>query len=129
MKISFLMAAHNEDKIIRKPLDNFKRLYAMDKDLEFLIGLDGCTDKTLSIIKEYKFVKVYEFKGRNGKPFVINNLIKKSKCEILIIHDADWIFKVEDKNKLMELKNELERIFYARGIYVENVLLSEIAKI
>jgi len=29
----------------------------------------------------------------------------------------------------MELKNELERIFYARGIYVENVLLSEIGKI
>lgn len=28
-----------------------------------------------------------------------------------------------------ELKNELERIFYARGIYVENVLLSEIADI
>lgn len=29
----------------------------------------------------------------------------------------------------MELKNELERIFYARGIYVENVLLSEIGRI
>jgi regulator of protease activity HflC (stomatin/prohibitin superfamily) len=29
----------------------------------------------------------------------------------------------------MELKNELERIFYARGIYVENVLLSEISSI
>jgi hypothetical protein len=29
----------------------------------------------------------------------------------------------------MELKNELERIFYARGIYVENVLLSEISQI
>jgi len=29
----------------------------------------------------------------------------------------------------MELKNELERIFYARGIYVENVLLSEIGQI
>lgn len=28
-----------------------------------------------------------------------------------------------------ELKNELERIFYARGIYVENVLLSEISPI
>lgn len=28
-----------------------------------------------------------------------------------------------------ELKNELERIFYARGIYVENVLLSEISQI
>ncbi len=29
----------------------------------------------------------------------------------------------------MDLKNELERIFYARGIFVENVLLSEIADI
>ncbi|MBI5729010.1 MAG: hypothetical protein HY983_02085 [Candidatus Magasanikbacteria bacterium] len=29
----------------------------------------------------------------------------------------------------MELKNELERIFYARGIYVENVLLTEISQI
>lgn len=28
-----------------------------------------------------------------------------------------------------DLKNELERIFYARGIYVENVLLSEISVI
>ncbi|OGH88196.1 MAG: hypothetical protein A3J93_00440 [Candidatus Magasanikbacteria bacterium RIFOXYC2_FULL_42_28] len=28
-----------------------------------------------------------------------------------------------------ELKNELERIFYARGIYVENCLLSEISQI
>jgi len=29
----------------------------------------------------------------------------------------------------IELKNELERIFYARGIYVENVLMSEISTI
>lgn len=29
----------------------------------------------------------------------------------------------------IELKNELERIFYPRGIYVENILLSEISKI
>ncbi len=29
----------------------------------------------------------------------------------------------------MELKNELERIFYPRGIYVENVLLSDVSDI
>ncbi|OGH64998.1 MAG: hypothetical protein A2821_00795 [Candidatus Magasanikbacteria bacterium RIFCSPHIGHO2_01_FULL_41_23] len=29
----------------------------------------------------------------------------------------------------LELKNELERIFYPRGIYVENVLLSEVSDI
>jgi hypothetical protein len=29
----------------------------------------------------------------------------------------------------MDLKNELERIFYSRGIFVETVLLSEIADV
>lgn len=32
-------------------------------------------------------------------------------------------------NVEMELKNELERIFYPRGIYVENVLLSDVSDI
>jgi len=108
MRISFLMAAHNEERIINRPLENFKKIHGMDKGIEFLIGLDGCTDKTLEIIKEYKFIKFHEFKGRNGKPAIINNLVKKSKGEILIIHDADWIFNVKDKNRLNELKNEFK---------------------
>lgn len=102
------MAAHNEENIIRKPLENFRLIYFFDKNTEFLIGLDGCTDDTLNITKEYKFVKYYNFKGRNGKPKVINTLIKKAKGDIIIIHDADWIFKVENKNKLLELKNEFK---------------------
>ena len=37
---------------------------------------------------------------------------------------------LKELNKILkELKNELERIFYSRGIYVENVLLSEISSI
>src|SRR3989344_3921128 len=106
MKISFVVAAHNEEKIIRKPLDNFKKIHFFDKDAEFLIGLDGCTDKTIQIIKEYPFVKYNEFSGRNGKPFVIDNMIKKAKGDVVIIHDADWIFNVKNKNKWNELKNE-----------------------
>lgn len=102
------MAAHNEEKIIRKPLENFRKINNFDKNTEFLIGLDGCTDRTLNIIKEYKFVKHFNFKGRNGKTAIINNLIKKSKGEVIIIHDADWIFKVENKNKWLELKNEFK---------------------
>lgn len=108
MKISILMAAHNEESIIKKPLENFKKIYSFDKNIEFLIGLDGCTDKTEEIIKGYPFVKTYSFKGRNGKPTIINNLIKKSKGDIIIIHDADWIFNVENKERWLELKNEFK---------------------
>lgn len=102
------MSAHNEEKIIKKSLENFRKIYSFDKNTEFLIGLDGCTDRTLNIIKKYKFVKYYNFKGRNGKPVIINNIIKKSKGDVIIIHDADWIFNVESKNKWEELKNEFK---------------------
>jgi len=108
MKISFLMAAHNEEKIIKKTLENFRKISSYDKNTEFLIGLDGCIDKTEGIIKEYKFVKYYNFKGRNGKPAIINNLIKKAKGDVIIINDADWIFNVESKSKWEELKNEFK---------------------
>jgi len=42
--------------------------------------------------------------------------------------NADIVGSKRDSVEV-ELKNELERIFYPRGIYVENVLLSEISAI
>lgn len=49
----------------------------------------------------------------------IRMVFSRYEYQEIIAHRRD---EVED-----DLKNELERIFYARGIYVENVLLSEIS--
>ncbi len=102
MKISFLMAAHNEEKIIRKSLNNLLNLPY--KDYEVIIGLDGCTDNTEIIVKEYvaksKKFKYFKLNLREGKPAVINEIIKKASGEIMIIHDSDWIFKFNDKKTL-----------------------------
>ena len=57
------------------------------------------------------------FQGTVANPVSIPSLRKKAAGDTAA-------FLLE-----MELKNELERIFYARGIYVENVLLSEISQI
>jgi len=104
-KISFLIAAHNEEKIISKTLDNL--LAIPYKNYEVLVGLDGCTDNTLEIVKEYskksKKFKYFVLNLRNGKTEVINFLITKTKGEIIIINDADWIFNVGDKNNFEEL--------------------------
>ena len=101
-KISFLIAAHNEEKIIEKTLENLINLPY--KDYEVIIGLDGCTDKTEDIVRGFvkrsrKF-KYYNLNLRSGKPAVIDNIIKKASGEIIIINDADWIFKAENKIKL-----------------------------
>jgi len=102
-KISFLIPVHNEEKIINQALDNLKKIKRFYKNIEVLVGLDGCTDNSLNIIKNYKFVKYFELNERKGKPKVIDKLIKKAKGNIVIIHDADWIFKVNKKSDLIKI--------------------------
>ena len=99
LKISFLIAAHNEEKIIAKTLENLLNLPY--QNYEVIIGLDGCTDKTEETIKKFckksKKFKYFVLNLRQGKNVVINSIIKKASGEIIIINDADWIFRIKDK--------------------------------
>lgn len=101
-KISFLIAAHNEEKIISKPLANLLKLPY--DNYEVILGLDGCTDNTEKIVKEFcnksKKIKYYKLNLRQGKTAVINRIMKKAGGEIIVVHDADWIFKVRSKKDL-----------------------------
>lgn len=93
-KVAFLIAAHNEEKIISKTLSHLASLPL--KNYEIIVGLDGCTDKTEEIVKSlskrYKQISYTLLNLRAGKPAVINALVKKTDAEIIIINDADWLF-------------------------------------
>lgn len=102
MKISFLIPAHNEEKIIGRTLFNLSKIPY--KNYEVLIGLDGCTDKTEEIVKKFsdknKKFKCFSLNSRKGKPEVIDFLIKKTSGSIIIINDADWLFAVNNKESM-----------------------------
>lgn len=110
-KISFLISAHNEEKIIGRTLSNLVNLPY--DNYEIIIGLDGCTDKTEEIVRSFalkcKKLKYYTTNLRQGKPAVINEIIKKARGEIIIINDADWIFEVKNRNSLKNLVSLFEK--------------------
>lgn len=90
--VSILIPAHNEEKIIDKPLANLQKIRKEEyKNLEVIVGLDGCTDKTEDVVRKYKFVKIFKSKKRSGKHNVLKKLYRIAKGEIIIIHDADWL--------------------------------------
>ncbi len=101
-KITFLMAAHNEEKIIGTALEALVTLPY--PNYEVLIGLDGCTDATEEVVKHYKKrskkIKHYVMDYRSGKPPVINALATKAKGDLFIIHDADWVFQADKEGML-----------------------------
>jgi len=89
-RISFLIPAHNEQKVIATPLDALGRI--ADRRLEVLVGLDGCTDGTKEVVERFPFVKYVEMDERGGKPAVLERLARVARGDILVVHDADWRF-------------------------------------
>jgi glycosyltransferase involved in cell wall biosynthesis len=109
-KLSFIIAAHNEEKIIENTILNLLKIpYS---NYEILIGLDGCTDNTEEIVeklsKNFSKVKYRKLNLREGKPRVVDEMIKKAKGEIIIINDADWIFRVKNKESFDEFFSVFE---------------------
>lgn len=92
-KISFLVAVHNEEKILDKALKHLSKIPY--KNYEVILGLDGCTDNSEDIVKKYvkshpKIFRYFILNERKGKHAVINKIVKKAKGELIIINDADW---------------------------------------
>ncbi|MEW6295912.1 MAG: glycosyltransferase [Candidatus Diapherotrites archaeon] len=102
MVVSFIIPAHNEEKMIGFALEPLIKLKADCPFIEILVGLDGCTDRTKEVAGEFKEIKLFEFKERKGKHKVLNELVKKARGEICVINDADWIF-VARKNDLKKM--------------------------
>lgn len=102
--IAILIAAHNEEKVIEKKiLSVFNTNYPSSK-LKVFIGSDASTDRTDEIISNltntYSSIEFIKFKGRVGKISIINHL--QSLCDepVLILSDANVIFK---QNTIFEL--------------------------
>lgn len=93
-KVSVLIAAYNEEKIIEEKILNLLNLDYPKEKIEFIIGSDGSNDRTLDILKKYVFLsnfKVLDLK-RGGKVNVLNHLIKEANGEILVFSDANTMF-------------------------------------
>ncbi len=106
--VSILIPAHNEDKVIDKLLQQMTQLTYPKSKLEIIMIDDASTDKTGIIADEYSkytnFIKVLHRDkkvGGKGKASALNDGIKMSKGEILLVFDADYLPQGEIVEKLV----------------------------
>lgn len=119
-KITYIIAAYNEEKNIKQKLENTILLnYPQDK-LEIIVASDGSTDKTNDIVKRFikernrVDIKLYEVKKRKGKTNAQNEAIAISKGEVIVFSDANSIWEKEAlKNLILNFKDS--RIDYVCG--------------
>ena len=98
--VSVIISAFNEESCIREKIESINAgSYPPDK-FEVLIGSDASSDRTVEIVRSSQFavrssLRVFDFKERRGKQNVVNDLVRESKGEILVLTDANVMFDTD----------------------------------
>jgi len=98
--VSLIITAYNEEKSIKKKIENSLSLDYPKEKIEIIIASDGSTDKTNQIIKKYKQIRFLDLK-RMGKNNALNQTFKIANNEILVFSDANSILKKDAIKRLI----------------------------
>lgn len=103
--LSIIIAAHNEEKVLRDKLDSILQSAYPQDQIELLIGIDASSDLSALIAEEYqsKFTacQIFEFKERQGKIKIVNALVPKAQHALVVLTDANVLF-TEDTLKHLQ---------------------------
>lgn len=90
-RVSVVMSVYNEQRWLKESIDSI--LNQSFTDFEFIIGNDGSTDNTKTILRFYKDprLKIINFKKRLTLTYALNELLKEVKGEYIARMDADDI--------------------------------------
>ena len=101
-RVSLLVAAHNEEKVIEEKIRNCFDLEFPRKNLEILIGSDASSDRTDAIAAGFApDVKLFPFRQRGGKAAVLNQLVPHAQGDILVFCDANTMLLPNALQKLL----------------------------
>lgn len=103
-EVSILLSAYNEEQVIGERMENLLKLdYPRDR-LEFIVGSDGSTDDTCSIVKRYatQGIRLVAFERRRGKAEVVNDLVRQARANIVVLTDANTFFRSDAVRHLVK---------------------------
>jgi biofilm PGA synthesis N-glycosyltransferase PgaC len=89
--VAFIVAAYNEQDVIKQKIVNSLELdYPRDR-IEFLFVTDGSTDRTNDLITQSPGIRLLHRPERNGKSAALNRAVAEANQEIIIASDANTL--------------------------------------
>ena len=119
MKLSVIIPCYNEEKTIKKILQNVRK--NISEEDEIIVIDDYSTDNSRVILNQdiKKDINIQIFNEKNyGKGYSIKKGIEKSTGDIIIIQDADLEYDPKDYNKLIKpiINNEADVVYGSRFV-------------
>ncbi len=95
-KVSVLVPARNEEKVIGRTIESLLQLDYPEKLLEIVIMNDGSADRTAEIVLQHakhhrnvKLINIPSAEGGKGKSHVLNVGLRSTDSELIAVFDAD----------------------------------------
>lgn len=102
--VTLIIPAFNEEIVAEAKIKNALQIdYPKDR-LEIIFASDASSDRTIEIAGEFEAqgVRLLTFSERRGKPSVVNDAVAISKGEILLLCDANVMFRPDALRRLVE---------------------------
>jgi cellulose synthase/poly-beta-1,6-N-acetylglucosamine synthase-like glycosyltransferase len=101
--IAIVLSVWNEEDVIERKIRNLLALDYPRGKTEIWIGSDGSTDKTNAIVKSFSDDRIHlmEMAARLGKMDTLNDLVSRTRNEIIIFCDARQIFAANAVKELV----------------------------
>lgn len=106
--VSVVFSAYNEAATLPHKIDNLHKVHYPLQKIEFMIGSDGSTDTTSSVLNSLtdpRF-RIYDFALRRGKAAVLNDLVLAAKGEVVVFTDANTVFMEDTVERLVKCFND-----------------------
>ena len=122
--VSFIIAAYNEEKVIRNKILNTLALDYPAEKFQIIIVSDGSDDKTHEIVSEYAesgIIGLHEM-ARGGKSGALNRGVAQAKGDILVFSDANNNFSKDAIKHLVKhfADTQIGAVTGAKHIYENN---------
>lgn len=108
--VSFIIAAYNEELVIRQKLENALAIDYPAELFEIIVASDCSSDNTDSITEEFadQGVILNRLEERGGKTANQNSAINRSRGDILVFSDASALYEPDAIKKLVRNFNDPE---------------------
>ena len=101
--VGVLVPVHNEERVIKKKIENLLSLHYPSDKLSIWIGSDCSTDRTEELVREFSDTRIHFWKApeRGGKTGVLNRLAPRIDAEILLFTDANTMHHADCLNAIV----------------------------
>ncbi len=96
-RVSILIPAYNEERVIGAKIENCLGLDYPEEKLEIVVASDGSTDSTCAEVKKYsgRGVVLLDYPRNQGKFRVINQSVPRTTGDIVVFSDASGMLNAK----------------------------------